>query len=209
MGGSKKSVPGWTREGSPAATIWRHGRLCRLEAWGPGGQRGGSWNNETHNIRCAYRNRNNPDNRNNNGGFRCVLQLAGFRPECRRPTERRCVPGRTGAPGSRPVLRSLKHRANIESPRPLACPRGGAPFQKTLRVSKKPLGSLRSPLYRQVYSFGNLFAAYRAARRGKRRRPEVAAFEFNAAGCRSPGRPLAFLANTVYDYPRRKRRPLG
>jgi RNA-directed DNA polymerase len=35
-------------------------------------------------------------------------------------------------------------------------------------------------LYRQVYSFENLFVAYRAARRGKRRRPEVAAFEFNA-----------------------------
>ncbi len=35
-------------------------------------------------------------------------------------------------------------------------------------------------MYQQVYSFENLFAAYRAARRGKRRRPEVAVFEFNA-----------------------------
>ena len=35
-------------------------------------------------------------------------------------------------------------------------------------------------MYQQVYSFENLFAAYRAARQGKRSRPEVAAFEFNA-----------------------------
>ena len=94
--------------------MWRHGRLGRLETRGPGDKRGGSWNSEARNVRCAYRNRNNPDNRNNNGGFRCVLQLTELRPECRRPTERRCVPGRTGAPGSRPVLRSSQHRANIE-----------------------------------------------------------------------------------------------
>jgi formylglycine-generating enzyme required for sulfatase activity len=45
-----------------------------------GGQvegRGGSWNNEARNARCAYRNRNNPDNRNNNLGFRALLQLTG------------------------------------------------------------------------------------------------------------------------------------
>jgi hypothetical protein len=34
--------------------------------------RGGSWNNETINLRGANRNRNNPNNRNNNRGFRCV-----------------------------------------------------------------------------------------------------------------------------------------
>ncbi|WP_201778658.1 SUMF1/EgtB/PvdO family nonheme iron enzyme [Levilinea saccharolytica] len=34
--------------------------------------RGGSWNNESNNIRTANRNRNNPDNRNNNIGFRCA-----------------------------------------------------------------------------------------------------------------------------------------
>jgi len=32
--------------------------------------RGGAWNNNQNNARCAYRNRNNPDNRNNNLGFR-------------------------------------------------------------------------------------------------------------------------------------------
>jgi hypothetical protein len=34
--------------------------------------RGGSWNNNRNNARCAYRNRNEPDNRNNNVGFRCA-----------------------------------------------------------------------------------------------------------------------------------------
>ena len=35
--------------------------------------RGGSWNNNERNARCAYRNRNNPNNRNNNVGFRVVV----------------------------------------------------------------------------------------------------------------------------------------
>ena len=34
--------------------------------------RGGSWNNNRDNARCAYRNDNHPDNRNNNIGFRVV-----------------------------------------------------------------------------------------------------------------------------------------
>ena len=41
--------------------------------------RGGSWNNHQDNARASYRNNNNPDNRNNNIGFRlaCVLPHAG------------------------------------------------------------------------------------------------------------------------------------
>ena len=43
--------------------------------------RGGAFNNNDNNVRCANRNANNPDNRNNNVGFRVVshgslLQLA-------------------------------------------------------------------------------------------------------------------------------------
>jgi formylglycine-generating enzyme required for sulfatase activity len=38
--------------------------------------RGGSWNNSANNARCAYRNRNTADNRNNNLGFRVVLRSA-------------------------------------------------------------------------------------------------------------------------------------
>ena len=35
--------------------------------------RGGSWNNNGRNVRSANRNRNTPDNRNNNLGFRLAL----------------------------------------------------------------------------------------------------------------------------------------
>ena len=38
--------------------------------------RGGSWINSHRNARCAYRNRNIPDNFNNNIGFRVVVSIA-------------------------------------------------------------------------------------------------------------------------------------
>jgi hypothetical protein len=37
---------------------------------------GGSWNNNPENCRSAYRNNNNPDNDNNNIGFRVVCGVA-------------------------------------------------------------------------------------------------------------------------------------
>ena len=47
--------------------------------------RGGSWNNNQRNVRAANRNRNEPDNRNDNIGFRCarlpsegLIDLAGM-----------------------------------------------------------------------------------------------------------------------------------
>ncbi|MDR2692907.1 MAG: SUMF1/EgtB/PvdO family nonheme iron enzyme [Chitinispirillales bacterium] len=36
-------------------------------------KRGGSWNNDARNCRVSNRNNNNPDNSNNNTGFRLVL----------------------------------------------------------------------------------------------------------------------------------------
>jgi hypothetical protein len=42
--------------------------------------RGGSWNNNQDNARAAYRNHNNPDNRNNNQGFRVVCSSHMFTP---------------------------------------------------------------------------------------------------------------------------------
>jgi hypothetical protein len=38
--------------------------------------RGGSWNNNQRRSRCAVRNRNQPENFNNNVGFRVVLSIA-------------------------------------------------------------------------------------------------------------------------------------
>ena len=40
--------------------------------------RGGSFNNNARNARCAYRNSNNPDNRNRNNGFRVVVVSTHF-----------------------------------------------------------------------------------------------------------------------------------
>jgi hypothetical protein len=37
--------------------------------------RGGSFNNQTSNVRSANRNNNQPDNRNNNNGFRPASTL--------------------------------------------------------------------------------------------------------------------------------------
>ncbi|MBN3036797.1 MAG: hypothetical protein JW861_14525 [Bacteroidales bacterium] len=50
--------------------------------------RGGSWNNKPRNCRVSNRNRNTPDNRNNNNGFRLASilhgrsRLMGIRREC-------------------------------------------------------------------------------------------------------------------------------
>jgi len=37
--------------------------------------RGGSWNNNDNNLRCANRNNNNPNNSNNSNGFRVARTL--------------------------------------------------------------------------------------------------------------------------------------
>jgi hypothetical protein len=42
--------------------------------------RGGSFNNQANNARCAYRNRNNPNHHNHNFGFRVVAAHI-FRPQ--------------------------------------------------------------------------------------------------------------------------------
>jgi hypothetical protein len=48
-------------------------RVKRVE---PPPLRGGSWINNNRNARCANRNRNIPDNYNNNVGFRLVVSIA-------------------------------------------------------------------------------------------------------------------------------------
>jgi hypothetical protein len=39
--------------------------------------RGGAFNNNERNARCAYRNHNNPDNDNRNNGFRVCVAAGG------------------------------------------------------------------------------------------------------------------------------------
>jgi hypothetical protein len=53
--------------------------------------RGGSWNNNRNNARCSYRNRNEPDNFNNNIGFRLVCSTSfTFMPEMHCGEELHC-----------------------------------------------------------------------------------------------------------------------
>lgn len=47
--------------------------------------RGGAFNNDSKNVRAAYRNRNDPDNRNRNIGFRVVVSTFF--------SGRNCLPG--------------------------------------------------------------------------------------------------------------------
>jgi hypothetical protein len=58
--------------------------------------RGGAWNNESRNLRAANRNRNEPENRNDNIGFRCARDVERVR-LCRdsyaRAGATRVVPG--------------------------------------------------------------------------------------------------------------------
>ena len=75
--------------------------------------RGGSFNNNDRNVRCAYRNRNNPDNRNDNNGFRVLLSHIFTPPELQAGQGwsaedikwRGCNPGRVWA--GIPVLQSI------------------------------------------------------------------------------------------------------
>jgi hypothetical protein len=99
--------------------------------------RGGAFNNEARNVRCAYRNRNNPNNRNRNNGFR-VVASHDFR------AGRKCPAGWNPAgPRQRKTARSGPGRAPSESAGPgeygpgglVACPEqsrraapGGAPW---------------------------------------------------------------------------------
>jgi len=72
--------------------------------------RGGAYNNDSTNVRCAVRNRNDPMNRNRNIGFRVVLltlftkpELAGgaLRPSGPRRRMAEPVPGRARRPPGR------------------------------------------------------------------------------------------------------------
>lgn len=45
--------------------------------------RGGAFNNNQNNVRCAYRNNNHPNNHNNTVGFRVVVHTPIRTPELR------------------------------------------------------------------------------------------------------------------------------
>jgi hypothetical protein len=69
--------------------------------------RGGSWNNNPRNARVANRNRNTPDNRNNNLGLRLVstAQPANLRAMARSPLDAQLWWGRTARAKDLSMLR--------------------------------------------------------------------------------------------------------
>ncbi|NCP34399.1 MAG: SUMF1/EgtB/PvdO family nonheme iron enzyme, partial [Armatimonadetes bacterium] len=76
--------------------------------------RGGAWNNNNLNrLRCANRNNNDPDNRNNNRGFRCAQDLVPPRLGSQHPVDPR-------PPGAAPT------GACFSRSKPVRVPRKGA-----------------------------------------------------------------------------------
>jgi len=71
--------------------------------------RGGNWNNNANNSRCTYRNNNNPNNANNNIGFRCVRGIREGAVENLSASSGRSAPvhGLPQCPERKPTGRSL------------------------------------------------------------------------------------------------------
>ena len=107
--------------------------------------RGGSWNNNPRNARASNRNTNDPDNRNNNIGFRCAQRL----PIWRLTFSRRVLPA-----GMPRCLRTRGPRSEVtpRDPGPVASLNYGA-SQQSLKV-KAP---------RPVVVHGNVCEAGRGA----------------------------------------------
>ena len=85
--------------------------------------RGGSWNNNENNVRAANRNRNNPDNWNNNNGFRCARLPS--QKVCRRECRRSALPV-----SARPAARAWRASAG--------CPRLAAEPLAARQISRSP-----------------------------------------------------------------------
>ncbi len=83
--------------------------------------RGGSWNNNARDLRVSNRNRNEPGNRNNNIGFRCVRDMGRVAQAISRPEPRRLRPLRVcqpSFPDRRPDAVGCPLRRINKTPRP-------------------------------------------------------------------------------------------
>ncbi|HOT96341.1 MAG TPA: SUMF1/EgtB/PvdO family nonheme iron enzyme [bacterium] len=100
--------------------------------------RGGSWNNNQNNVRCANRNRNNPGNRNDNIGFRVVLSPRfSFAGIVRRNTIFRIEAKNGGACSWLCGLVPYRRISTVPPPRPCALRRGIIPYvYSTIAVAK-------------------------------------------------------------------------
>ena len=134
--------------------------------------RGGSFKDNRDNVGCGARDRNNPDNRNNNIGFRVAastFSLDGF------PSE---MPGgQAGLPG-----RERKMAGSVPGRAPLTLPkRGAGRIATTLRPGKPAwrgvTSSQRRRMYEEIRSWSNLLRDFHKAAKGKRGQANVSAFE--------------------------------
>jgi formylglycine-generating enzyme required for sulfatase activity len=83
-GRAKRAGKSFLKSWISAAPVCAQGKRAMPEVAGPADRRrvlrGGSFNNDRDNLRCANRNNNPPDNRNDNIGFRVVLVAGGSSP---------------------------------------------------------------------------------------------------------------------------------
>ncbi len=118
--------------------------------------RGGAFYNEPRNLRSAYRNRNRPENSNRNIGFRCVRRAR--RQHADRQSPCRACPG----------LRA-RHPLPARSGR----------LRPTVRAGLL-MRSVKAGSFERLASVEALWRAWKSYRRGKRRKPRVAAFDLDA-----------------------------
>jgi RNA-directed DNA polymerase len=154
--------------------------------------RGGAFNNNDRNVRCAIRNRNNPDNRNENQGFRVVVSHAF--PVCRkcdagvcfrhRGFEKRCglflagflVKSGEYKRAARPRRKSRRAATRITDLTGFIRTVIDQHFcMDTNHRQPDPCGNLSGL---ELYDWDNLLLAYRKASRGKRGHADVAEFEY-------------------------------
>ena len=116
--------------------------------------RGGAFNNESRNAGCAYRNRNNPNNRNDNIGFRVVASTLFTCRKCGAALAelRRRGTKKNGGAHSRPRARSSprghRRRANSNGP---------WPWMPILAKGQSNL--MGTAVYKPLCSFENLLSA--------------------------------------------------
>ena len=82
--------------------------------------RGGSWINEARNLRSAYRNHNDPGNRNDNIGFRLALARRGGSADRQRPMDQTRIPSAVACDGGKQPMAPGVPVAEAAAPRTLA-----------------------------------------------------------------------------------------
>jgi Reverse transcriptase (RNA-dependent DNA polymerase) len=137
--------------------------------------RGGSFDNPLENLRSANRDNDQPENRNDNNGFRCVR-----------------VPPQHAVVGNAMQRLSGLHAPQSGPPVPVAPRPSGRATRR--QAHRPPMKTLQSGSYQRLASQEALWWAWRDCRRGKRRNPTIARFEIDC------DRHLLALQRELLDY---------